>query len=393
VSGLPGAWESWLHGELTGRRERSLLRDLRPFGAESPVRGRLAGRPVVVFAGNDYLGLSAHPAVRAAASAAAAEHGMGPRAAPLVCGHCEQHAALEEELATLTGGEAALLFASGWSANTGVLSALAGEDLAIFSDALNHASIVDGCRLAARRGAAVQVYRHADLGHLDALLQACERPRRLVVTDGVFSMDGTLAPLPALVTIKQRHGALLAVDEAHGTLVLGARGGGAGEALGVAGQVDLHVGTLSKAVGALGGFVVCSRELRALLLNAARPFVFSTALPLPVVAAARAALVVRATEPALVERLFAAVRRLAPLLGAEGATPILPLLLGDEGAALEASAALLARGWWVPAIRPPTVPAGTSRLRVTLSAAHRADEVDGLASAMAELGLAKQHQR
>jgi 8-amino-7-oxononanoate synthase len=380
------AWAGWLDGALEARRERNLLRELRPIAAESPVRGRLAGRPVVAFAGNDYLGLSSHPAVREAA-AAAARGGMGPRAAPLVCGHCEEHAALEAELASLAAAEAALLFANGWAANTGLLAALAGPDLAVFSDQLNHASIIDGCAMAARRGAEVRIYRHADPGHLEELLAGCRRPRRLVVTDSVFSMDGDLAPLRELVALKERHGALLAVDEAHATLVLGDQGGGAAEALGVSGHVDLHVGTLSKAVGALGGFVACSARLRSHLLNAARPFVYSTALPLPVVAAARAALAVRRAEPQLVARLFAHTRRLAAVLGAPAATPILPLRLGAEHAALAAAEALLGRGFWVPAIRPPTVPPGTARLRVTVSAAHSEDEVDGLAAALDELGL------
>jgi 8-amino-7-oxononanoate synthase len=387
---LPPAWEEWLAGELAGRERQRSLRRLTPFAAQSAVRGVLDGRPVVVFAGNDYLGLSEHPRVREAAAVAARELGMGTRAAPLVCGHTDAHAALEEELAALAGSESALLFPSGWAANGGVLGAIAGADAALFSDELNHASLIDGCRLAARGGAQVNVYRHGDTAHLGALLAACERPRRLVVTDGVFSMDGDLAPLPALAELARRHGALLMVDEAHGTLVLGERGAGAAEALGVTDRVDLHVGTLSKAVGALGGFVACSRAMRALLLNAARPFVFSTALPLPVVAAARAALAVRRAEPALVDRLFAHARRVAeaisggPLTPAP-ATPILPVRMGDNETALAASAALLAEGLWVPAIRPPTVPPGTARLRVTVSAAHEAEEVERLAVALARM--------
>ena len=381
-------WDNWLRAELSSRQRRHLLRELHPLASTSPVRGRLLGRPVVVFAGNDYLGLSSHPAVRDAAAAAAAAHGMGPRAAPLVCGYGEEHAALETELAALAGAETALLFASGWAANTGWLAALAGPDLAIFSDQWNHASIIDGCRLAARRGAEVRVYRHADVGHLEELLLRCRQRRKLLVTDGVFSMDGDLAPLPALVELKQRHAALLAVDEAHGTLVLGERGAGAAEALGVRGEVDLHVGTLSKAVGALGGFIACSATLRTFLLNASRPFVYSTALPLPMVAAARAALAVRRAQPELVECLFAHVRRLAPLLAAPAATPILPLRLGAEQAALTAAERLRERGFWVPAIRPPTVPPGTARLRVTVSAAHETEEVERFAAALEALGLA-----
>jgi 8-amino-7-oxononanoate synthase len=325
--------------------------------------------------------------VRAAAASVAARDGLGTRAAPLVCGHGEEHAALEAELAALAGSEAALLFASGWAANTGTLAALAGPDLALFSDERNHASLIDGCRLAARRGATVHVYRHADVAALDDLLAVSPAPRKLIVTDGVFSMDGDLAPLVGLAALRRKHGASLLVDEAHGTLVLGARGAGAAEALGVLGEVDLHVGTLSKAVGALGGFVATTTALRQLLLNDARPFVFSTALPLPVVAAARAALRVRRKEPALVARLFAHVRRLAPPLGAAPTTRILPLVLGDEEAALGAADALLARGLLVPAIRPPTVPPGTARLRITLSAAHEEAEVERLAAAITELGL------
>lgn len=374
-------WSAWLEAGLARRRDLGLLRELRPLGtasSSSPVEATLDRRSLTLFCSNDYLGLSSHPRVRQAAAAAAQERGLGPRGSALVCGYTDLHRRLETELAELKGTEAALLFPTGYAANTATLAAIADGDTSIYSDALNHASIVDGCRMAKRSGAAVHVFRHADADHLASLLAADERPRRLVVTDTVFSMDGDLAPLPEIVQVAEEHGALVMVDEAHATLVLGDRGAGWAEACGVAGRVDLHVGTLSKAFGAHGGFVATSERLELWLLNHGRPYVFSTALPIPVVEAAHTALAVRGSEPGLVRRLDEHRRRLGEALGHELETPIASLVLGEEEKALSASRELLERGFFVPAIRPPTVPPGTSRLRVTLSAAHTAAAVTDL---------------
>ena len=342
-----------------------------PVGA---VHVRVDGRPVTLFSGNDYLGLSTHPEVRRAVAEAAERYGMGPRGSALICGYTTEHAELERAIAALKGTEAALLTPTGFAANLAVMSALGGEDVAVFSDALNHASIVDGCRMASRMGASVTVYRHGDTAHLGELLAACDRPRRVIVTDTVFSMDGDLAPLSSLVALKAQHGAMLVVDDAHGTLVHGETGAGVAEHVGVSAEIDLHVGTLSKAVGALGGFIACSDRWRSWLLNRGRAQIYSTALPLPVVAGARAAL--RAAEaPEHRQRLWGHVARVAEAMGLPATSPIFSIELGDAQRALDASRALLEAGIHATAIRPPTVPEGTSRLRVTVSSAHTAEEV------------------
>jgi 8-amino-7-oxononanoate synthase len=258
----------------------------------------------------------------------------------------------------------------------------------VFSDALNHASLVDGARLAARAGAAVHVYRHCDAGHLGALLAASPARRKLILTDSLFSMDGDFAPLAALAALRAAHGAFLLVDDAHATLVCGRGGEGGAAGAGVApGDVDAHVGTLSKAVGAQGGFVACSGALKALLVTTARGQVYSTALPLPTVASASAALAAARAEPWRRAAVWARVRQLAARTGLRCDSPIVAIHVGGEAEALAASAALLSLGFHVPAIRPPTVPAGTCRLRVALSAAHTAADVDALADALARVGV------
>lgn len=380
---IPGAWSRWLDASLAELRERHLLRELRPLVPRSAVRAELDGRPVVLFSGNDYLGLSAHPDVREALTEAADRVGSGPRGSPLVCGFTDRHRELEREIAALKGSEDALLFPTGFAANLAALGALAGsEDTTIFSDALNHASIVDGCRLARQRGADLEVYPHLDVETLDRLLEASDAERKLVVTESLFSVDGDRAPLERLVEVKDRHGALLVVDEAHATLVFGETGGGLAEELGVAGRIEVQIGTLSKAAGALGGFAATSGRIRRWLLNRGRSLVFSTAPPLPVVEAARRAIRIGREDDSLRRRLWNGVARLGDRLGRELRSPIVPVVLGDEEAALRADRTLLEHGYHVVAIRPPTVPPGTARLRVTLSAAHRPSEIDGLASAL-----------
>ncbi|HEY1651212.1 MAG TPA: 8-amino-7-oxononanoate synthase [Acidimicrobiales bacterium] len=382
----PG-WDDRIRSQLAQVVDEGRWRTPRQFDARGP-EGALDGADVVSFASNDYLGLSAHPDVVAAAHAALDRWGTGAGASRLVTGSRPVHAELERELAGWKGTEAAACFPTGFAANLGVLSVLAGPGVRVFSDELNHASIIDGCRLSRSQ---LSVYRHRDLAQLDDLLSWVGAPAEtpaLVVTDSVFSMDGDVAPLDELLEICARHGALLVIDEAHAVLGpdLDLAAGDAAARSSV-----VRVGTLSKTLGALGGFVAASRDVVDLLINQARPYIFSTALPPADVAAALAALGVwRSAEgEALVARLASMVRLLSEAGVAPHAhpSPIVPVVLGPEQAAIDASAALLDAGLWVPAIRPPTVPAGTSRLRVTLSAAHRDADVSRLIDALVALDV------
>jgi 8-amino-7-oxononanoate synthase len=333
----------------------------------------LDGRDVVSFASNDYLGLATHPAVVSAAHDALDRWGAGAGSARLIVGARPVHAELEAALADWKGTEAAVLFPTGFAANLGVLSTLAGPGVRLCSDELNHASIIDGCRLAR---AEVCVYPHGDLHALERSLASAPGPT-MVVSDTVFSMDGDAADVDRLASTCARHGSLLVLDEAHAVL---------GPAFDPADHPDLacvRVGTLSKTLGALGGFAAGSRAIADLLVNAARPYIFTTASTPADAAAALAALGVLRSPAGdrLVARLRAHVDRLVP----GHPTPIVPVVLGDEDRTLEAAAFLAERGLLVPAIRPPTVPPGSSRLRVTLSAGHTDEQVDALVAALAEL--------
>ena len=309
-----------------------------------------------------------------------------------MAGDLPVHGALERRLAAFKGTEAALLFSSGYHANAGVLAALADREDAIFSDRLNHASIVDGCRLSLAK---THRYPHRDLGALSRLLAGTRARRKLVVTDAVFGMDGDAAPLAAIAELCEQHGAMLYVDEAHATGILGPTGSGWAEAEGVTGRVDVLMGTLGKALGSFGAFVAGSRPLADWLTSRARTFVFTTALPPAACGAALAALDVVAAEPERRARLHALAARMKAGLEALGfdvaavVAPIFPVVLREEALALEASRRMRARGWFVRAIRPPTVPQGTSRLRVSLTAAHTEEQVDGfladLRAVLAEL--------
>jgi glycine C-acetyltransferase/8-amino-7-oxononanoate synthase len=279
----------------------------------------------------------------------------------------EAHAELERRLADFKGTEATLLFGSGYLANAGVVAALARPGEVVFSDELNHASIIDGCRLSR---AEVFVYRHSDLDHLRHGLERAGGRGALVVTDSVFSMDGDVAPLEGIVELAQRHGVRVVVDEAHATGTLGPGGRGAVAAAGLSGQVDVIVGTLGKALGSYGAFVACEETMARLLMNTARSFIFSTALPPPVVAAAGAALSIVEAEPARVARLQANAAVLREALGLEPGGHIVPLVLGEASVAMAACEAALQGGVFAQAIRPPTVPAGTSRLRLSVMASH-----------------------
>ncbi len=375
-------------------RERGLYRRLRLVEGPQGPRVLLDGREVLLLCSNDYLGLAGHPRVREAAAEAAMRWGTGAGASRLISGNMEPHRRLERRLAEFKGYEAALLFGSGYLANTGAIAALAGRGEVVFSDELNHASIVDGCRLSR---AETFVYRHGDVEHLAWGLREAGGRAALIVSDGVFSMDGDVAPLEGLAELARRHRCRLMVDEAHATGALGPGGRGSVAAAGLGGEADLVVGTLGKALGSYGAYVCASHELTEYLLNSARPFIFSTAPPPPVVAAAGAALDLLVTHPQLVEQLGANAATLRAGLTAEGLavggseSQIVPLRVGKAAPTMGLSERLLERGHFAQGIRPPTVPEGSSRLRFTVMATHDPDELREAAklvgAAARELGI------
>jgi 8-amino-7-oxononanoate synthase len=378
----------WIDRELADLSSRGLRRALEPLSsAQGPVV-TVGGRLLVNLCSNDYLGLAGDQRLRRAAAEAALAEGAGAGASRLVAGDLAVHGRLEAALASLHRAEAALLFNSGYHANAGVPAALVGRDDAIFSDVLNHASIVDGALLS--RAELVR-YRHLDLGELEGLLGASRARRKLVVTDAVFSMDGDAAPLAALADLCDRHGAMLYVDEAHAVGVLGPGGAGLAEAEGVKDRVDVEMGTLGKALGAFGAYVAGPARLRELLLTRARSFVFTTALPPAACGAALAALEVVRGDPARRARLHALMAHLKAGLSARGfdvsrvVSPIFPVVLGSEARALAAARGLRERGFFVRAIRPPTVPRGTSRLRVAITAGHAEAQLDAFLGALDEV--------
>jgi glycine C-acetyltransferase/8-amino-7-oxononanoate synthase len=348
----------------------------------------LDGQPVLLLCSNNYLGLADHPQVREAAADAAMRWGVGAGASRLVSGTMTIHRRLERRLADFKRHQSALLFGSGYLANTGVIAALARPGDVVFSDALNHASIIDGCRLS---GAEVFVYEHRDVEHLRWGIERAEGRGSVIVTDSVFSMDGDIAPLHEIVELSERFGLRTVVDEAHGTGAIGSDGRGAVAAAGVEEQVDVVVGTLGKALGSYGAFVACDESMARYLTNAARTFIFSTALPPPVVAAALAALELLQSEPRRVQRLQANAATLRGALAehgldaGDGATQIVPLVIGDADRAVTISEAALARGVFAQAIRPPTVPEQTSRLRLAVMATHRERELRDAAATIASL--------
>jgi glycine C-acetyltransferase len=354
-------------------RESGLHRRLRLIEGTQGPRVQLDRKPVLLLCSNNYLGLADHPRVREAAAEAALGWGAGTGGSRLISGNMAPHQQLEERLAAFKGYEAALLFGSGYLANIGAISALAGRGSVVFSDELNHASIVDGCRLAR---AETFVYRHSDVEHLAWGLRESGERGSLIVTDGVFSMDGDVARLEDLVRLARSHGCRLMVDEAHATGALGPGGRGSVAAAGLSGEVDLVVGTLGKALGSYGAYVCAGSELIEYLLNTARSFIFSTALPPPVLAAALAALEVLEDEPGRVERLNDNAATLREGLVAEdlptggGQSQIVPLEVGDAERTMELCERLLERGVFAQGIRPPTVPPGSSRLRFSVMATH-----------------------
>jgi len=371
-----------------GRLRRRLEVEARSAGT---TRVRVDGSELLAFCSNDYLGLADHPQVVEAFVAAARDWGVGSGASHLVSGHCREHHRLEEELAVFTGRARALVFSSGYLANLAVVSTLLGRGDRVFMDRLNHASLLDA---GLASGARLSRYPHGDAGALRARLERAGPGRRMVATDGVFSMDGDVAPLRGLAAACRIHRASLFVDDAHGLGVLGAGGRGSLEAAGLdASDVPILMGTFGKAFGTSGAFVAGSHALVETLLQKGRTYVYTTALPPAVAAATRASLRVMQAEPWRRARVLGHVarfRREAAGLGLallDSSTPIQPVVFGGEASAVTASEALRALGLWVPAIRPPTVPSGTARLRITLSAAHEPADVDRLLESLA--GLAR----
>ncbi|MEA2355996.1 MAG: 8-amino-7-oxononanoate synthase [Solirubrobacteraceae bacterium] len=367
-------------------RDLGLYRRMRMVSGPQGPRVLLDGKPVLLLCSNNYLGLADHPRVREAAAEAAMRWGVGAGASRLVSGTMTIHRRLEDRLSAFERTEACLLFGSGYMANIGVISALAGRDEVVFSDALNHASIVDGCRLAR---ADTFVYDHCDTEHLAWGLRQADRRGALIVTDSVFSMDGDVAPLAELVELARRFDVRLVVDEAHATGALGPGGRGAVAAAGLEGEVDVIVGTLGKALGSYGAYVCCDTETAQFLVNTARPLIFSTAPPPPAVAGALAALELIVEQPRRVERLQAAAAHLRAELTLAGVpspvstTQIIPLVIGDPELTVRVCEAALARGVFAQAIRPPTVPIGSSRLRLAVMASQTHGELAAAAKAIA----------
>ncbi|HET7443109.1 MAG TPA: 8-amino-7-oxononanoate synthase [Solirubrobacterales bacterium] len=372
---------------LAELRDRGLYRRLRLIEGPQGPQVLLGGRQVLLLCSNNYLGLADHKLVREAAADAAIRWGAGAGASRLISGNMEPHRQLEGRLARFKGYESALLFGSGYLANTGTIAALAGKGEVVFSDELNHASIIDGCRLS---GAETFVYRHADLEHLAWGLEQAGERAALVVSDGVFSMDGDAAPLAGLLELAREHGARLMVDEAHATGAVGPGGRGSVAAAGLSGEVDVVVGTLGKALGSYGAYVCADTEVVDYLVNRARPFVFSTALPPASVGAAAAALEVLESEPQRVEVLQANAAVLRAQLAAEGfasegsESQIVPLEVGDAERTMQLCELILERGVFAQGIRPPTVPEGSSRLRFTVMATHTAPELQNAAKLVGE---------
>jgi 8-amino-7-oxononanoate synthase len=381
---------AWLDDALADLDRRGLRRTLTARATEKRgERIEIAGQSLVNFGSNDYLGLASDQRIAAAAKEAVDRYGWGSGASPLVTGRSELHAALERKLAEFEGTETALLFPTGYAANVGAITSLVGKGDAIYSDELNHASIIDGCRLS---GAAVQVYPHRDCGELrQHLIAGRSFRRRLVVTDSVFSMHGDLAPLESLAELAARHDAMLMIDEAHATGVFGDTGRGLCQATGVEEAVHIRIGTLSKALGSVGGFVAGSRRLVDWLANRARPYGFSTAGPPASAAAGLRALEIVQQEPQRRQSLHEHSGQLREQLLRNGLSygssfsQIVPVLMGSPHRVVEAAGELRRRGFFVPGIRPPSVPEGQSLLRISVTCLHTEQQLDDLVAALCEV--------
>ena len=375
-----------LSEELELLKDSHLFRKLRTLESLDSTHAKLNGKEIRLFCHNDYLGLSKHPEVVEAFLEGVKNFGAGSGAARLISGNTKVFEELEEGLARFKRKERALLFSTGYLANLGVISAFCEKNDVVIVDKLNHASIIDACKLS---GATIRVYPHKDLNYLEKILKQSNRFRKkLIVTDSVFSMDGDLAPLPEIAELKNRYGAYLMIDEAHGTGVFGKSGRGAAELLGVEDDIDISMGTLSKAFGTHGGFVAGKKELIDYLINKSRTFIFSTTLPPAVCAASLKSLELIEKKPEIRQSLWERVKQTYDGLASIGIktqdtfSPIIPIIVGDEQKALTLSETLLQKGILIPAVRFPTVPKKTARLRLTISAAHTKSDVDFLISAL-----------
>jgi 8-amino-7-oxononanoate synthase len=384
-----------LTARLAQVKESGLYRRLHAVESAQDTTVVLDGQEVLLFSSNNYLGLANHPALKRAAQEAIERYGCGSGASRLISGSMDVHHRLEQRLASLKQTEAALVFPTGYHANIGVLSALMGPEDTILSDALNHASIIDGCRLSR---ANTNVYHHCDTAHLAELLTACPQSgQRLIVTDTVFSMDGDIAPLADIVALAQQYDAWVMVDEAHATGVFGPHGAGIVEELGLAQQIDIQMGTLGKALGCVGAYIAGSHELIDWLINRARSFIYTTGIPPAVAASALAALDIVESEPERREQLWDNTKFLSDGLLSLGYTlgdtrsQILPVIIGEAGQTMALAQAMLQHGVFAHGIRPPTVPEGTSRIRATPMATHTQAQLsrtlDAFAAAGKEVGI------
>lgn len=382
--------DDFFRDEINDLKKKGLYRELKTIEGEQDSSVIMDGKRVLMFSSNNYLGLANHPGLKQASVDAVLCYGAGSGASRLISGNMEIHRILEKELALFKGTERALLFSSGYHANVGVISALTGEGDLILSDALNHASIIDGCRLSK---AEVQVYKHANMDSLEGMLKGSSRfRRRLIITDSVFSMEGDIAPLPDIVDLAEKYSARVMVDDAHGTGVLGEKGKGAIEHFGLWGRVEIQMGTLGKALGSFGAYIAGSKDLIDYLANKARSLLYTTALPPSVCGAALAALKILGEKPDLISQLrhnttyFRKGMRDVGYPIPEGETPIIPLVFRDPSVTMEMAQSLLDEGVYVQGIRPPTVPEGTSRLRITLMATHTKEQLDFSLSAFEKIG-------
>ncbi|WP_066173199.1 glycine C-acetyltransferase [Bacillus marinisedimentorum] len=385
----------YLQAELDEMKKSGTFRKLVPLESDQGSKVTVGGKEVIQLSSNNYLGLTTHPKMKEAALEAVDKYGAGTGSVRTIAGTFKMHEEFEEKLAKFKHTEAALVFQSGFTTNQGVLSAILTEEDVVISDALNHASIIDGIRLTK---AARKVYRHVDMEHLEECLkETSEYRKRLIVTDGVFSMDGNIAPLPEIVELAEKYDALVMVDDAHASGVLGENGRGTVNHFGLDGRVHIQVGTLSKAIGVLGGYVASTQTLRDYLIHKGRPFLFSTSHPPAVVAAASAAIDVLLDEPELIEKLWdnteffkKGLKEIGFDIG-HSKTPITPVMVGDDAKAHTLSDKLLENGVFAQGIAFPTVPHGAARVRTIVTAEHSKEELqqalDAFEKAGKELGL------
>lgn len=381
----------FLKEEIDKLKKEGLFRKIKTIDLVKGPTIKIGGREYILLSSNDYLGLSQHPKVKEKAKETIERFGCGCGASRLISGTNQLHSELEKKLADFKKTEASIVFSSGYLTNLGVISSLTSQRDVIIIDKLNHASIIDGCRLS---GADLRVYPHKNMPYLEKILQKSQSyKQRLIITDGIFSLDGDIAPLPEIVALAKKYQALVMIDDAHGTGVLGKNGSGTIEYFGLEGKIDIQMGTLSKALGSLGGFIAGSNILIDYLKNKARSFIYSTALPPSQVAAALASLEIIQAEPQIREKLWENVRYLREglqnlgLNTMESQTQIIPVIIGDNNKTMQVAESLYENGIFTPGIRPPSVPKGTSRLRLSLMATHTKSQIAKVISAFKTLNL------